>query len=164
MSDNLELNRRRFIGISGSILLTGLAGCSGDGGDSDPDNGESATPTATGGSSTPAETAGTQNATEVSESLRVIDSLSDYRTVANNPEEWVGREIGASDVSYYQPYEEEYQGFRMVFEEENTARPFMLKTDQEFRDGETISFSGTVEKTGEIQTAKIIYVENVTIE
>jgi hypothetical protein len=92
--------------------------------------------------------------------------------VANNSEEWVGEQIAANDVSYYQSYQEEYEGFRQVYESEDTARPFMLKNVQpntnnnreEFTDGERISFEGTVEKIGELQGVNIILAENVTIE
>ena len=159
MSNERFPSRRQFIAAGGSAVVTGVAGCSGGGGGSTPDDAGS-TPS-TEESSTP--TAGT-TPTDASESQYVIGSLSEYRNVAQNPDEWIGEEIDASDVSYYRSYEEDYQGFRMVFDDENTARPFMLKTDQEFKSGETISFSGTVEKTGVIQTVQVIFVESVTIE
>jgi hypothetical protein len=186
MSSNSEFNRRQFVTISGSAVIAGLAGCSGGGGDSTPNDDNSATPTATEESNTPTDEATTSTPTStedqsVSETPSettastegyLIDSLSDYRSVANNSEEWVGEQIAANDVSYYQSYQEEYEGFRQVYESEDTARPFMLKNVQpntnnnreEFTDGERISFEGTVEKIGELQGVNIILAENVTIE
>lgn len=179
MTGDKRVNRRRFLALSGSIAVTGLAGCSDNGTDGTsaetPPNETTDSPTTDGGDNT---TDTTSDNTTTEENLEpetprgtpeppsgnLIDSLSDYRYVANNPDEWVGSEIRAEGVQYYQPYQEDYQGFRAVYEEEDVARPFMLKTDKEFRSNQSIKFTGTVEKTGELQGVKIIFVENVTIE
>lgn len=178
MTEENRFNRRRFLALSGSIAVTGLAGCS--------DNGENGTPvetppnesTDTPTSSDGGDTNDTETDTTTEDELEpstprgtpeppsgsLIDSLSDYRYVVQNPDEWVGNEIRAEGVQYFEPYQEDYQGFRAVYESEDVARPFMLKTDEEFRSNQSVNFTGTVEKIGELQGVKIIFVENVTIE
>ena len=182
MSNGSQLNRRRLIAIGGSAMIAGIAGCSGDGGNSTPSD-DSTSPTATeeSNTATDADTASTATPTESgSESEAssetpepasgyLIDSLSEYRTVTNNPDEWVGEQIAANDVSYYDSYQEEYEGFRALYNNEKVARPFMLKNVQprdnadEFLDGEQISFEGTVEEIGDVQGTKIILVEDVAV-
>ncbi|WP_277540289.1 hypothetical protein [Haloarcula laminariae] len=177
MSGRSHLNRRRFIAIGGSAVVTGLAGCSGGEGNSTSADADSPTPPGeesadTDGETTPTDAdSGPEKPTATTEpaSGYLIDSLSDYRTVTENPNEWVGKQIAANDVKYYEPYQEEYEGFRVFYDDASGSRPFMLKNAQprgdvdEFRDGERISFEGTVEKIGEIQGVKIILVENVTL-
>jgi len=174
------VQRRQFIAMSAGAALAGVAGCSGDGGNETPVN-DNATPTAesspAGEGETGSPAAGTpdqsgsptSNGTPEPAAGYLIDSLSAYRTVTNNPDEWVGEQISANDVSYYDSYQEEYSGFRALYNDDKLARPFMLKSVQpkdnadNFSDGEEISFDGIVEKIGEVQDTKIILVENVTI-
>lgn len=165
MSDSKWFNRRRFMTLSGSIAVTALAGCSDNGDTStEPDTDTTTSDGAQSEGSTATDGGSTDDMTSEPPSSELIDSLSDYRYVANHPDEWVGESIRAENVNYYEPYQEDYQGFRAVYEEQDEGRPFMLKTDKQFHDNEEISFSGTVEKTGELQGVKIIFVENFTIE
>lgn len=165
------MNRRQLLAATASSLTVVVAGCSG--GSDTPDGGtetstearattSASTPTAADSQTTTEgiPTASSEPDDEVADG--VIETLADYEYVAERPDTFVGTEISAPDVSYYNEYGE-YTVFRALYDE--GTRPFFVRTDEEgFLDGDEYSFTGTVEKVGEVQGTPVIYVENAAFE
>jgi hypothetical protein len=164
------VTRRRLIAAAGSVAAAGIAGCSQSGTpDDSPGEGDTETTTDTetaqdGGVESRTTTSAAQPGEQPADG--VIESTAEYDYVTARREEWLGREISAASVKYYQPYRESYEGFRAFLDSEGEVRPFFLKTEETFSEQSraTVSFTGTVEKFGEIDGVGVIFVENVTIE
>jgi len=177
-----KANRRKFISAFGSIFLTtSIAGCSENQKKSENSSNSSngtVAPTENTSSTDSTTNESTETSTENTDSLEpetprgeaedtmngnTIETLENYRFVAQNPDDWVGSEIQVNNVNY-SGTNNNYRRFRAFYESENVGRPFYIKVTDTFESNEEISFTGTVEKIETIQDVNVIFVENVSIQ